>query len=75
MEGQASKFKENSIKIQVNGNATPTIQPPRHIPLQKVEQLEKIYYVLKEDIIKGPPELEEHEIYKNNLVYDKNKLE
>ena len=37
---KTGKFQGQPIKIQVHLNATPVIQPPRHIPLHYVERLQ-----------------------------------
>ena len=66
---KTSKFQGPPIKIQVHPNATPMIQPPRHIPLHYVERLQtEINKMSMDDIIEGPLEIEEPGTYISNLV-------
>ena len=63
------KYKGKPIKIHVKSEAIPVIQPPRRIPLQYVERLQKeIKKMVKEDIIEGPIMVEEPGTFLSNLV-------
>ena len=66
---KTGKFKGQPIKIHVNADAVPVIQPPRRIPLQYVAKLkEEIEKMVKEDIIEGPISIEEPGTFLSNLV-------
>ena len=58
---RTGKYKGSAIKIQVQKDAEPVIQPARRIPLHYKERLQREIQKMKdEDIIEGPIELEEH---------------
>ena len=66
---KTGKCKGDPIKIQLKPDATPTIQPPRRVPLHYRDRLEKeIQEMLKQDIIEGPLEIEEPGTCISNLV-------
>lgn len=63
------KFKGKPIKIQVQKDAIPVIQPVRRIPLHYVERLEsELKKMVTEDIIEGPLHIEEPGTFLSNLV-------
>ena len=63
------KVKGPPIKIQFQEDATPTIQPPRRIPLHYMSRLEEELKKMKsEDIIEGPLDIEEPGTFISNLV-------
>jgi len=66
---RTGKFRGAQIRIQVEKDATPVIQPRRKIPLHYVDKLEvEIKKMLEEDIIEGPLDEEENGTFISNLV-------
>ena len=66
---KTGKFRGAQIRIQVEKDATPVIQPRRKIPLHYVDKLEEeIKKMIEEDIIEGPLDEEEKGTFISNLV-------
>ena len=71
---KTGKFKGKPIKIQVNENAMPVIQPARRIPLQYTDRLEaELKRMIDEGIIEGPIAMEEPGTFLSNLVITEKK--
>ena len=63
------KFKGAPIRIQIEKNAVPVIQPRRRIPLHYIDRLEtELKEMVKQDIIEGPLDEEEKGTFISNLV-------
>ena len=72
--GGVGKYKGDPVKIQVDKNTVPVIQPPRRIPIHYRQALEDhLDELLQEDVIEGPLKQEEPGTWISNLVItDKN---
>ena len=63
------KYKGEPVKIQLTGDVSPIIQPPRRIPLLYVQPLkDHLAEMIKEDVIEGPLLEEEEGSWISNLV-------
>ena len=66
---KTGKYRGDPIKIHVQSDVTPVIQPSRRIALHYVDRTKKkIESMLAEDIIEGPLEVEEPGMFISNLV-------
>ena len=62
------RFRDEPIKIQVKSNAVPVKQAPGRIPLHYRERAKAVLEKISEDIIEGPIDIEEPEMFLRNLV-------
>ena len=63
------KYNGEPVRIQLEENVKPVIQPPRRIPLHYVQPLnDHLEELLKEDVIEGPINQEEQGTWISNLV-------
>ena len=72
--GGVGKYKGDPVKIHVDEQAEPVIQPPRRIPIHYRQALEDhLDELLEADVIEGPLKSEEPGTWVSNLVItDKN---
>ena len=72
--GGVGRYKGDPVRIHVDENAEPVIQPPRRIPIHYKQALEDhLDELLQEDVIEGPLKQEEPGTWISNLVItDKN---
>ena len=67
--GGVGKYKGETVKIQLQEDIKPVIQPARRIPLHYVQPLnEHLEELLREDVIEGPLTDEEPGTWISNLV-------
>ena len=72
--GGVGKYKGDPVKIEVDENAVPVIQPPRRIPIHYTQALEDhLDELLQEDVIEGLLKQKEPGTWISNLmITDKN---